>query len=132
MRIALIAASVPELTKRTRHQALHQLAELMLERRWRAEAGAAARCGADRLHEPAWRVAMNQRPPRHHIVDEAVAVDVLNDRARAAFDEQRRTADGLKRSNRAVDTAGKDLAGALEELLRSCGCLHNARAASRA
>ena len=61
-----------------RHQRSHALAELVLERRWRAEARAASRRGGDRLDQPARRVAVNQRSPRHHVVDEAVAVDVFD------------------------------------------------------
>ena len=52
-RTALIAASVPELTKRTRSidgiSVRTAFAELVLERARRAEAGAALRRGGDRL-----------------------------------------------------------------------------------
>ena len=88
-RTALIAASVPELTKRTRSidgiSVAHPLAELVLERgsarrSWCRACAAAAIA----LTRPARRVAVNQRAPRHHVVDEAVAVDVLERRARRA------------------------------------------------
>ena len=85
-RIALIAASVPELTNRTRSidgiSVAHALAELVLERRWARRSWCRAAPRRDRLDQAARRVAVNQRPPRHHVVDEAVAVDVLEDRAR--------------------------------------------------
>ena len=103
-----------------RHQRPHALAELVLERAWRAEAGAAAcAAAAIALIRPARRVAVDQRPPRHHVVDEAVAVDVLSRRAAPRADEQRRAADGLKRANGTVDAAGKDLL-ARAKRLRAC------------
>ena len=79
-RTALIAASVPELTKRTRSI---DGTSVRTARRARARAALGApklvpllRRRGDRLDQPARRVAVNQRPPRHHVVDEAVAVDV--------------------------------------------------------
>jgi hypothetical protein len=62
-------------------------------------------------------VAVKQRAPRHHVIDEAIAVDVLDGRARGASNEQRRTPDGLERPNRAIDAAGEDLGRAGEKLL---------------
>jgi len=41
----------------------------------------------------------------------------LNDRAGAARDEQRRSADGVKGANRAIDSAGKNLGCSCVELL---------------
>src|SRR6188508_924714 len=125
-RIALIAASVPELTKRTRSSDGIRRCTCSPSS---CSSGDGApklvpRRAGDRLHQSSRRVAVNQRPPRHHVVDEAVAVDVLNDRARAALDEQRRSADGVKGANRAVNSAGQDLAGPSKELLRTCRILH--------
>ena len=51
----------------------------MLERS-RAPKLAQPRGGADPAHETAGRVTVNERTPRHHIVDVAVAVDVANRR----------------------------------------------------
>ena len=86
-RTALIVASVPELTNRTRsidgHQRAHALGEVHFERARRAEARAIARGGGERLDEAARRMPVDERPPRHHVVDEHVAVDVLDARARA-------------------------------------------------
>ena len=85
-RTALIAASVPELTKRTRSidgiSARTRSPSSILERARRAEARAAPAAPAIALHEACRRVAVDQRAPRHHVVDEAVAVDVLDRRRR--------------------------------------------------
>jgi hypothetical protein len=62
-------------------------------------------------------VAVNQRPPRHHVVDEGVAVDIFEDGAGAASNEQRRPANRLKRAHGAVDPAGQHSGGAGEQLL---------------
>ena len=62
-------------------------------------------------------MAVYERAPRHHVVDEAIAVDVFDEGARAASNEMRRAADALKRANRTVDAAGKDLTGFGKELL---------------
>ena len=84
-RTALIAASVPELTKRTRSID-------GISARTRSPSSTSSGLGApklvprraaarERLHQPARRVAVDERPPRHHVVDERVAVDVLEPRA---------------------------------------------------
>ena len=112
-RTALIVASVPELTKRTistrRHQRAHELAELYFELGRCAEARALSRCGRERLDQAARRVPVNQRAPRHHVVDVRASVDVGDARARCAANEQRRAADGLEGANGAVDAAGRSL-----------------------
>ncbi len=80
-------------------------------------------------------MAVNQRPPGHHVVDEAVAVHVLDGGAGRPLDEQRNAADGLEGADRAVDAAGKNLPGLLEELAAANGLFHadrSVRAASRA
>jgi len=57
-----------------------------------------------------------QRPPREHPVEIAVAVDVEEVRALAARDEERLVEpDGLHRANGRVDTAGDQLERALVE-----------------
>ena len=124
-RIALIAASVPELTNLTRSidgtSDLTASPSSCSSATWRAEARALLRCRGNRLDQRARGVAVNERPPRHHVVDEAIAVDVFDDRARPTADEERRSADGLKRANRTVNAAGKDLTRSGEELLRLDG-----------
>ena len=59
-------------------------------------------------------MAVNQRPPRHHVVDVGVAVDVGDGGARGARIKSGVAADGLERADRAVDAAGKDFCGAGE------------------
>ena len=95
-----------------RHQRAYALAQRRFERARRPEAGAEA-CGSrQRLYQPHRRVAVDERSPRHHVVDEPVAVDVLDAGAGRAPDEQRRRADRLEGAHRTVDAPGKDLTGA--------------------
>jgi hypothetical protein len=77
-------------------------------------------------------MSVNERSPRHHVVDEPVAVDVFERRACRPPDEQRRAANGLERPHRAIDAAGKDADGAGEQLPGLNGSFHRRRAASRA
>ena len=72
------------------HELTDAFAEVDFERTRRAVAGAGFGRGGHRLDEPARRVPVNQRPPRHHVIDERVAVDVFEARAVGPFDEQRR------------------------------------------
>ena len=72
-----------------RHQRADTLAQRDFERARRAETGAAPRRRRERFHEPLRRVTVDERTPRHDVVDEPVAVDVLDVRARRAPDEQR-------------------------------------------
>jgi hypothetical protein len=69
-------------------------------------------------------MAVDERPPRHHVVDEPVAVDVLERRSGCATDEERRAADGLKGADGAVDATGEHLNRSSEELLTSTGVSH--------
>jgi hypothetical protein len=62
-------------------------------------------------------VPVNQRSPRHHVIDVAKAVDVLEIRPAGSFDKQRCRADGAERPYRAVDAARQDARGGGEELL---------------
>ena len=98
-----------------RHERAHALCEGDLERAGRAEARAVARGRGDRFHETRRSVAVNERPPRHHVVDEPVAVDVFDARTRRATDEQGRRADSLERADRAVDAARENALGSREE-----------------
>src|SRR5262245_16598767 len=65
-------------------------------------------------------MTVNERPPRHHIIDVRVPVDILEIRAARPRDEQRTRADGLERAHRAVHAAGQDPRGRCEELFRPC------------
>ena len=102
-----------------RHQRPHQFAELVLEGGGCSEARAVLGRRADGANQPARRMAVNQRAPRHHVVDVGVAVDIANRCPGGAADEQRRPADCLKGTDGAVDAAGENGARSREELL---GC----------
>jgi hypothetical protein len=133
-RSALIAASVPELTKRTRSiegtSVRTALAELVLERARRTEARSEP-CGfGDRLDQPARCVPVDQRSPRHHVVDEAVPIDVFEDGAGAAPDEERRSAHRRERADRTVDATGQNRGGAGVEGTAACRFLHGGIVAS--
>ena len=93
------------------------LTERDFERARGAEARAALRGRRQGRCEARRRVSVNERPPRHHVVDEAVAVDVLEVRPLGSFDEQRRGADRLEGADGAVDAAGQDFLGAGEETI---------------
>src|SRR5688572_15385004 len=106
----------------------------MLERRRRTEARTLPGGARHRPHETGWRMAVDQRAPRHHVVDEAITVDVLDDGTRRTPDEERRSADRLERPDRTVDPAREHVARAGEELLAADRLSHErrSRAASRA
>ena len=90
------------------HQRHDTLRQPSLEIRRRAKAGAPRRRGGEGLQEPLRRVPVDQRSPRHHVVDVVVAVDVLDSGAAAPRNEERRPADRLEGPDRTVDSAGKD------------------------
>src|SRR6476469_1493425 len=92
-RMALIAASVPELTKRTRSIDGISIAT-------RRASCVSSSVGAPKLVR---RAAMDQGAPRHDVVDIGVAVHIFDAGAAGARDEQRRAAHGLEGANRAVD-----------------------------
>jgi hypothetical protein len=98
-----------------RHQRTHALAELVLERARGAEARAPTRGRGDRLQQARRSVPVDERPPRHHVVDEAVAVHVFEHGAGGAPDEARRAAHRLEGANGTVHAAGEHTAGAFEE-----------------
>src|SRR5204862_4983050 len=75
----------------------------------RAEARAVACRAGERLDKAARRVPVNQRAPRHHVVDKGVAVDVRETAAGGAADEERRAAHRLEGANGAIDAAGENL-----------------------
>ena len=80
-RIALIAASVPELTKRTRSidgiSIATRCAELGLESVGAPKLVPRRPRQLSAFNSPLRRVAVDERSPRHHVVDVGVAVDVL-------------------------------------------------------
>ena len=96
------------------HQRPDTLAELDLERAGRPEAGAEPGRRGQRSHESPRRVAVDERSPRHHIIDVAIAVDVLDVRASGAANEQRGCADALEGAHGTVDATGQNLLGAPE------------------
>ncbi len=69
----------------------------------RAEGRAPPGCGPDRVDDRRVRVAVDQRAPRAHVVDEAVAVDVDELGALGPVHEQRIAADRAHRPDRGVD-----------------------------
>ena len=64
------------------------LAEFVLERARCAEAGTALRRRRDGPDESGRRVTVDERPPRHHVVDVALAIDVLDDGTASTSDEE--------------------------------------------
>jgi len=54
-------------------------------------------------------MAVDQRAPRHDVIDEPVAVDVLDVGAGRAADEQRGRANRREGANGTVDAARQDL-----------------------
>ena len=89
-----MAASVPELTNLTRSidgmSVRTASPKFVLQCTGGAKARASAGGGGNGFDQRAWCMAMNERAPRHHVVDETIPVDVLHDGARSAADEQRR------------------------------------------
>ena len=70
----------------------------------------------DRREHRGVGVAVDERPPRAHVVDVAVAVDVDELGAVAALDEDRVAADGAHRAHGRVDASGQALQRAGVEL----------------
>ena len=92
-----------------RHQRPNPLAELDLQFGRRPETGSVLGHGGQNSEQPARCVAVDERPPRHDVVDVVIAVDILDIGAATTADEERRGADRLERTNRAVDATGQDL-----------------------
>src|SRR5271165_3626004 len=59
-------------------------------------------------------VPEDQRPPRHHVVDVGVVVEVGQRAALGRFHEKRRSADRLEGAHRRIDAARNDSLGASE------------------
>ena len=88
-----------------RHQASDALAEFDFEHVWCSVARSKLRSLGERPDQTARRVPVDQRTPRHHVVDERVSVDIFEVGARSTTNEERRSADGLEGSDRAVHAA---------------------------
>ena len=70
------------------------------------------------------RVTGDHRPPRQHVVEVAVPVDVGEVRALGLAHEHRRPADGLERAHRRVHAAGDDALRARRTPLRIRRSVH--------
>ena len=97
------------------HRSLDRLAELDLERVRCAEREPVPRGARDRVDDRRVRVTENRRTPRPDVVDVAPPVGIPDVRPRTTFEHERRPADCTKGPHRAVDPAGKERLGALDE-----------------
>ena len=108
-RMALMVASVPELTKRTSSidgmSSVTRRASSRLELGGRAEATSRPRRRVDRRDDLRVRVAEDHRPPGADVVDEAAAVGGHDVRAGGLLEEDRLAADAAKCAHRRVDAA---------------------------
>src|SRR3984957_20058003 len=107
------------------------LAELGFERRRHSIAGPLPGLVGNRRDDVRMRVAQDQSAPGANVVDVLAAIDIVEPRARGMVDDQRRSAYGAKRANRAVHPADesffaafKDLRGAWTGIARG-GSRHN-------
>src|SRR5262249_61927272 len=89
-----------------RHGVPDEAGEVELQRARRAEARPLAKGTFERRDEPGMRMAQDQRPPREHVVDVPVPVDVHEIRAIAPLDEERRASDRAKSTYGRAHTAG--------------------------
>ena len=83
-----------------------------------------------------WRcVPMDQGPPRHHVVEIPVAIDVFDCGTAAPVHEDRRATDRLEGADGAIDSAWQDSFCSLKELSAGDKLLHargcDAREAAR-
>ena len=111
------------------HRGSDRFAEIDLEGVGRAQGKAVPGGLGDRLDDRRMGVAEDCRTPRSDVVEESPSVGVPDIRPRASFEHDRRPADRAKRSNRAVDAAGKRPFGALDERRRpgaDCNLGHQA------
>ena len=104
----------PETLQR-RHGRLDRLAKLDLERVRGAEGQPVRRGGDDGVDDLGVGVAEDRRPPGPDVVDVATAVGIPDVRSLAALEDERRPADGTKGTHRAVDSAGEQPLGPLDE-----------------
>ena len=116
--MALIVASVPELTSRTFSidgtASIISSASSFSAKRGRAEAGAPAQGRLQGRHDGRVTVAEDHRSPGADVVEVAVAVDVEQIGPRGAVEEDRLAADAAERPGGAVHSAGHELPRPLE------------------
>ena len=98
-----------------RHECRQPLRHAHFERGGCAEGGALVRLPRDGGHDVRMRMPEDHRSPRPDEVDELVPVHVPDARAGSARDEARRPAHRTERAHGRVDTAGHQLAGAVEQ-----------------
>ena len=98
-----------------RHARSHQFGQRHLERRRYAEARAVFHRLAQRIEHHRRRMAEDERPPREHVVEILVAVDVPDARPLPALDDERLAADPAERAHRRADAAGEELTRAGHE-----------------
>src|SRR6185437_16678023 len=98
-----------------RVEAAHRLGEADLALRRRAEREATRRRILHRADDVGVRVAEDGGAPGADVIDVGAAVLPVDARALGAGDEDGLAADGAEGADGAVDTAGDDGAGALEE-----------------
>ena len=96
------------------HQLRHTFGQPCLELGRRAEARAVGGGRRERLPKALRRVPVDERTPGHHVVDVAVAVDVLDVRPARLRDKDWCSSDTLERSYRTVDATWKDPRRVLE------------------
>ena len=84
-----------------------------------SETGAASRLIGNRFRDLWVRMPQNQRPPRTYVIKIGVAVHVPQLRARSAFGDQRRPADGAERTHWTIHTSHKHFAATFERQLRT-------------
>ncbi len=113
-----------------RVEGAHELGELHLRRRGRPERGPARRGLRDRGDDLRVRVPERERPPGEAVVDQAISVLVLHDRALARAEKERRSAHVAEGAHGARDAARERLLRAREERLRSFGAERHARSSS--
>ena len=122
-RIALIAASVPLFTRphllHAGHRVDDALREFHLALGGSAERGPLRGGAQRRFDDLGASMAEQQRSPRLHEIDVAVAVDVDEERALTAVEEHRRAAHAPEGPNRRIDPARDHGASASEQVLGS-------------
>jgi hypothetical protein len=99
------------------HQQRHALREACLEMGRRPEARPVRCSRCKRFDETVGRVSVNERAPRHHVIDVRVTVHILEVRAAGALDENGICADRLERTYGTVHAARQDAHRFCEELL---------------
>ncbi|OQA43269.1 MAG: hypothetical protein BWY52_01922 [Chloroflexi bacterium ADurb.Bin325] len=103
------------------HEALDQPGQLELQRAGRAEARTLRGRAAQRGGHTRVRMAEDQRPPREDVIQEAVAVHVVEIGPFPARDEQRVAAHRAERAHRRVHAAGEQGLGQGKQMLRAGG-----------